>query len=116
MSRLLTQGEIEANIAELSDLLEEQTYLYAEQSEAAAITESDYKIRMARAIVGFANDPTIKMTQHERQARCDLHCASEFRDWKLAEAQRQSTKEALLSLRSRLDAMRTLSANVRHAT
>jgi hypothetical protein len=116
VSRLLTQGEIEANIADLSSLLEEQTYLYASQSEVAATTEADYKIRLAKAIVAFASDPTIKMTQHERQARCDLHCAAEFRDWKLAEAQRQSTKEALLSLRSRLDAMRTLSANVRHAT
>ena len=116
LSRLLTQGEIEANIADISSLLEEQTYLYAEQSEVAAIAEADYKIRMAKALIAFASDTSIKITASERQARCDLHCAAELRAWKLTEAQRQATKEALLSLRARLDAMRTLSANVRHAT
>lgn len=114
--RLLTQGEIEANITKLSELLEEETYAYARQSEASAEAESDYKVLMARAIVTFLNDRGLKMTQYERQARCDLICSDEFRVWKMAEARRSSTKEALLTLRSRLDAMRTLSANVRHAT
>lgn len=116
VSRLLTQGEIESAILSLSEELETQTYAYAEQSDRAAIAEADYKIRHARALVGFASDPTIKLTATERQARVDLHCAAELREWKIAEARRQSTKETLLSLRSRLDAMRTLSANVRHAT
>ncbi len=114
--KLLTQGEIEEGILALSDAIEEQTYLYAELSDMAAEKEADYKVRSARALVGLANDNSIKITAGERQARVDLHCAAELRDWKLAEARRQSSKEALLSLRSRLDAMRTLSANVRHST
>ena len=116
MNRLLTQGDIETAILALSDELESQTYAYSELSDTAAVAEADYKIRLARALVGFAADPSIKMTATERQARVDLHCAAELRSWKIAEARRQATKETLLSLRSRLDAMRTLSANVRHST
>ena len=114
--RLLTQGEIEDAIVGLSENLEALTYTYSDLSDLAAETEADYKIKHSRALVGFAADPGIKMTAAEKQARVDVHCAAELRAWKMAEARRQSTKEALLSIRARLDAMRTLSANVRHQT
>lgn len=114
--RLLTQGEVEESILALSDALEAETYEYAELSDTAATTEADYKIGHARAMIQFASDPEIKVTASVREARVDRHCAEQLRTWKLAEARRQSKKESLLSLRARLDAFRTLSANLRSQT
>jgi hypothetical protein len=113
--KLLTQGEVEQAIHDLSQELESTTYAYAELSDAAAEAEADYKLRQARVTVALADSNT-KMTAQERQARAELTAAEELRRWKLAEARRQACKEALLTLRARLDAMRSLSANLRHQT
>ena len=115
ITRLLTQGEVESHILAISETLEEETYRYAELAEAAAIAEADYKYAAARKNVDLSQS-TGKMTVGERQSHVDIQCAAEFRGWKLSEAVRQSSKEALLSLRSRLDALRTLSANIRSMT
>lgn len=112
---LLTQGDIEHSIVALSDQLEEQTYMYAQLSDEAAEAEADYKLEAGRLLIGIASSG-VKMTAPERQARVDVGCSESFRSWKLAEARRQSCKEALLSLRARIDAQRSLAANVRHQT
>lgn len=113
--RLLTQGEIEAAIMRLSEELEEITYRYADLADLAATAEADYKLQAARLMVGFAASPS-KMTALEKQARVDAQCDGQYRVWKINEARRQSAKEALLSLRARLDSLRTLSANIRNQT
>lgn len=112
---LLTQGQTEQAILTLSDEIEQQTYLYAEQSESAAIAEADYKIARARSYV-ILTERHPKMTASEREMRSDLNSAEQLRNWKLYEARRQATREALLSLRARLDALRSISANIRHQT
>jgi len=112
---LLTQGETEQGILHISDEIEQQTYLYAEQSEAAAVAEADFKISKARAYV-LLTERHPKMTASEREMRADLNSAEQMREWKLYEARRQATREALLSLRARLDALRSISANIRHQT
>lgn len=114
--KLLTAGEVEEEIMALSDRLETETYEYAELSDLAAVAEADFKILSARAMIAFAADPTLKITASVREAKVDQYCAEQLRSWKLAEARRQSKRESLLSLRSRLDAMRTLSANIRSQT
>jgi hypothetical protein len=113
--RLLTQGDIERGIIALSDQLEEQTYLYAQLSDLAAECEADFKLEAGKQLIGLVASGS-KMTAQEKQARVDVGCAQTFRNWKLAEARRQSCKEALLSLRARIDAQRSLAANVRHQT
>lgn len=113
--KLLTQGEVEQSILDLSAEIEATTYAYADLSDAAAEAEADYKLSFARATIAIANN-SMKMIAQERQARAELASAEELRKWKLSEARRQSCKEALLSLRARLDAMRSLSANLRHQT
>ena len=112
---LLTQGDIEHSIVALSDQLEEQTYIYAQLSDEAANAEADYKLQAGKQLITLVASGA-KMTAQERQARADVGCAEAFRAWKLAEARRQSCKEALLSLRARMDAQRSLAANVRHQT
>jgi hypothetical protein len=113
--RLLTQGEIEGEIMRLSGELEDITYQYADLADLAATAEADYKLHSARTMILLANSGT-KMTAPERQARVDADSDAQYRVWKINEARRQSAKEALLSLRARLDSLRTLSANIRNQT
>lgn len=111
----LSQAQIEHGIVALADQLEEQTYLYAQLSDQAAEAEADYKLAAGRHLVALIASGS-KMTAVEKQARVDVECSSLYRGWKLAEARRQSCKEALLSIRARIDAQRSLAANVRHQT
>lgn len=118
--RILSQGEIEAEIADLSDALADETHRYADVSESSAGAEADFKLKWAREYVAIADrtagqgrsGPTVD----EKQSRCDLAAEGEFRNWKIMDARMRASKEALLSLRARLDALRTLSANVRQQT
>lgn len=113
----LTQGEIEAQIMEIVNKLEDATEDYEESMQVAAGLEADYKYVAAQTRVKFASENSDrKVTAAEREARIELATDQEFRNWKLAEAERHSRKEHLLSLRSMLDAYRTISANVRAQT
>lgn len=113
--RPLIQAEVEQGILNLSNALEDSTEEYATLSDVAAEAEADFKLKMARAIIGMSASG-IKATAQEKQARADLQAAEELRAWKIAEARRQAAKEHLLSLRARLDALRSLSANIRAQT
>lgn len=113
--RVLTQGEIEEQMMAAVEALDDTTNDFADVADLAATAEADYKLRHARAIVTLSGEST-KMTAPEKAARAELAAATELREWKLATAQVSSTKEALLSLRARLDALRSLSANVRAQT
>lgn len=113
---ILNPVEIENAIIQICDEIEKETEQYAELSEQAADTEAKYKYVYARAHVEMAASMANKMTVTERQCRADLIAESEFRVYRINEARRQASREALLSLRARLDALRTLSANLRHQT
>mgnify|MGYP003625125433 CR=1 FL=1 len=112
---LITQGEVEQQILTLSNGLEEATELYGQLAEDAAEREYEYKHRHASRIVRLADDGR-KMTALTRAAMADLEASAEFRLHLLAKARKETTKEAMLSLRHRIDAMRTLAANVRYQT
>lgn len=113
--RLLTQAEIEERILSLSEELEAETYRYADLGDLAATAEADYKLASARMMIGLSSAGH-KMTSPEKQARVDAECDAPYRVWKINEARRQASKEALLSMRARLDSLRTLSANIRSQT
>lgn len=115
MIELLNRGQVESQIMAVSDALEEQTEVYADISARAADAEADYKLRFARAVVSLS-DKAARMTAPEKQARAEIAAAEELRVWKITEARRQATKESLLSLRARLDALRTLNASIRVQT
>jgi len=112
----LTQGHIEQAIMALSDELEAETERYSDVADLAANAEADYKHAFAETLVRVAADPTVKRTADERRALADLRSADARRVWLIAEARRTASRETLLSLRARLDALRTLSANVRAQT
>lgn len=114
-TRPLSQVEIEDGITTVADALEAETEQFAALAELAATLEADYKLSYARAFVALASAQS-KMTAPEKQARAELHAAEQLREWKVAEARRLASKEALLSMRARLDALRTVAANIRGMT
>ena len=113
--RLLTAGEVERQILSLSDRLEDETNRYADVAELAALAEADFKGCHARALLAFA-DATVgsrKATVDERRAQADLDAEDAYAIYRLNEARLDACKQALYSLRTRLDALRTLAANIR---
>lgn len=114
--RLLTQGEIEQQIMAISDALEEATDDYASASYEAALAEADYRREYARAMVHAADADGPRVPVSEREARALLAVTDQHRAYKVLDARAESGKQALYSLRARLDALRTLAANVRAQT
>lgn len=111
----LHPAEVEGQILDICDAIEAETEQYASLSVIAATAEAKYKYIYARALVDMAANQT-KMTAQERQARADIIANDQYRVYRIEEARRVSSKEGLLSLRAKLDALRTLSANLRHQT
>lgn len=115
----LTQGEIESMILDRIDMLEEATFAYRDALIDAVNADADYELARGRVMMGLANAMTPggkSLTVADRQARCDVMTTTEYRKAKLAEAVRNSLREAMLSHRTTIDALRTLSANVRAQT
>jgi hypothetical protein len=116
VKHLLTSADVEQQILDIADALEAETYRYETLAAAAADSEADWKLGYARAIVQQASHGSMKLNAAEKQARAELYAADELRIWKINDARRAASKEALLSLRARLDALRTLSATLRSQT
>lgn len=115
MSEPLTLYEIESRLAAVDEALDEATGDFAVLSHAAAEAEADYKAAHARAFLAAASTD-VKVSNAVAEARADSATADLLRAFKIADARRASAREALLSYRARLDALRTLNANVRAAT
>jgi hypothetical protein len=116
---VLTQGEIEDAIMATTDRIEEMIGEYATSCDNAADAEATYRVRFARAFLTFKGSRTDEgklMTEKECEARATVMVENDLRSYKLSAAVVDSGKQAQLSQRARLDALRTLSANVRAAT
>ena len=110
--RVLTQGEVEERILTLSDALAEGTEHFASVRALAAQAEADYKIAYHRAILtgnGGSN-------AEARKAYATTVNETAYRQHLDAEALVDAAKDAQNTLRARLDAERTLAANIRSQT
>lgn len=103
----ISQVEVEEEIIRLLDLLEEETEVFERLSEDAAKKEAIYKAEWAKAYL--ANTGSIK----EREAWADYQMADQSMNYKIAEGLVKAKREKLSSLRTSIDALRTLNANVR---
>lgn len=111
---ILTRVEVESRICRMTDALEERTAEYQRLCHSAATAEASYRAHHAMctlAIINGASDK--KMTVDERAARADAASNDEYRTFLIATAARNSCRESLLSLRTNLDALRTLAASIR---
>jgi hypothetical protein len=109
MNSPLIQTNIEADILRICDTLEDLTVQLSQVSGERAEAEAEYRYRYARALV----EQTAKVPVATKEAVAHLKATNSFRDWKILEAREKTTQQALFTHRSRLDALRTISANVR---
>ena len=103
----ISQVEIEQELLRLLGLLEQETEAFEKIAEDNAKKDALLKANWAKEYL--AAKGSIK----EREAWADYKLADEHFDYKISEALVKSKREKLLSLRTSIDAMRTLNANVR---
>lgn len=111
--RLLSQGEVEHMITRLSDALEAETDLFANVCDQAAEREADYRRTWGVAMMAAANDSKLRNAD-ARKAKVEVDSADALAVHLLADARKLAAREGLNSLRARLDALRTIAANIRN--
>ncbi len=104
----ISQVDIEEEIIRLMDMLEEETEAFERLAEDNAKKEALFKANWAKEYL--AAKGSIK----EREAWADYKLGDESYDWKISDALVRAKREKLTSLRTSVDALRTLAANVRH--
>lgn len=103
----ISQVEIEQALMRLLNDLEDETEAFESLAEDAAKKEALYKANWAKEYL------SAKGSIKEREAWADYKMSDEAYDHKIAEALVKSKREKLTSLRTSIDALRTLNANVR---
>jgi len=103
----ISQVEIEERILVLLDELEHHTEAFESLAEDCAKKESRLKGEWAKEYL------SAKGSIREREAWADYKLADMDFDYKCAEALVKAKREKLLTLRTEVDALRTLNANVR---
>lgn len=106
-SKPISQVDIENELVRLMDLLEEETEAFETLAVDCAKKEALYKSNWAKEYL------SAKGSIREREAWSDYKLSDESYDYKIAEALVKSKREKLTSLRTSIDALRTLNANVR---
>lgn len=107
--RVLTQVEIEGMIVDDVDLMEEATEAYGDLLELEAQTENAYKRAYNSAYFAYGE----KGGHDIRRTYADHEAATEREAYRVAQAQVAAQKEVLWTIRNRIDAIRSLNANVR---
>lgn len=107
-SQPISQVEIETEILRLLDILEEETETFETLASDAAQKEARHKGAWAKEYL--AAKGSIK----EREAWADYKLEESSYEWKISDALVKAKREKLNALRTSLDALRTLAANVRH--
>lgn len=107
MSGPISQVEIEENILRFTALLEEETEAFAILISDHAKKEARFKSAWAKEYL--AQEGTIK----DRESFADYKLADQLFEMKIAEALVKAKREKLVSVRTNLDALRTLAANLR---
>jgi NurA-like 5'-3' nuclease len=103
----ISQVEVESEIMRLMELLEEHTEAFEQLATDSAKKEALYKSNWAKEYL------SAKGSIREREAWADYKLSDESYDYKISEALVKAKREKLISLRTSIDALRTLNANVR---
>ena len=106
----ITQVDVEEHILRLTEELEDHTEAFEVLAIDQSKKEARYKGSWAKEYL--AAQGCIK----ERESWADYKLADELYDVKMADALLKAKKEKLNSIRTALDSLRTLAANVRAQT
>ena len=110
MTNPLSPVDIEREIIRISERLDWQVGEIARRARHAAEAEIAHKLAYARQILEVEGS-----TVAERDARALIACATTYAEHKGADAVLLAAQEAGRSLRSQIDALRTLAASQRAA-
>jgi hypothetical protein len=118
---VMSQAQIEHQIMDTADALELLVEEYAEIAEAAGVSTADHLKQQAMMTLAVIEHPprdekgaVMKQDAKSRDARIELASNDERRSAAIAAARREVQREAMSMQRARLDALRTLAANVRY--
>jgi len=103
----ISQVEIEEEIIRLTGMLEEETENFEFLAQDFAEKDAMFKSSWAKEYL------SAKGSIKEREAWADYKLENMIHAVKIAEALMRSKREKLTSLRTSIDALRTLAANVR---
>lgn len=106
----LTSAHVEDEILRLCAVYETTTEEFAVASRRAAETEATHKSRRARAFLQAEG------TDKKREAIAEMQCEVQFRDRRIAEALQLSLRAKCEMLRTEIEALRTVAANIRAQT
>ena len=113
---ILSRERIEAGITKAIFLQEQLTAQYRLDLDAAAIAEADFKNSFAQERLIARTEASfdgVKMTADIADDVATSHTADKRLTMLLTAAKENATRQALLSIRMRLDALRSLGANYR---
>lgn len=116
---MLTQGQVEDEITRLSARLEEFTDLYAKIVVECAHAEVEYQKKKQTLLIQEANRGAVaerRILAKEIDAAVYMRCESEAAKFRILEARVEAGKQSLYSLRAQLNALQTISANLRSQT
>ena len=103
----LSQVEIESELMRLMGVMEEETEAFETLAVDCAKKEALFKANWAKEYL------SAKGSIKEREAWADYKLSDESYGYKIAEALVKAKREKLMSVRTSLDSLRTLNANVR---
>jgi hypothetical protein len=103
----ISQVEIEEELIRLMDRLEDETEKFETVAMDLAKKEATYKSNWAKEYL------SAKGSIKEREAWADYKLDQQNFEYRCAEALVKAKREVLFSIRSSMDAIRTLNANVR---
>lgn len=116
----LTQAEVEGEISRLSSAMEDALDQLARNAIDAAEAEAEYKIKYAQKLLQAGglegSGRGGRTTVDEREAIALGQCEPEFRARLIKEAHHGVSQEKLRTMRSQIDALRTIAANIRAQT
>lgn len=104
----VTPDKVEDEIRRLSRKLEAKTDELAEVFQSAADAEVAYRVEFAKALLRSQ-----EKTVAEREADAMVQCAALLMDRKGKEAVADAAREAARSLRDQINAVQSISANLR---
>lgn len=114
MIQPLTQHDVEGMLMNLSDALADATDEYRSLCDAAVQADLDYKHAFHSAVVRLSQGP--KVTADVRRSMAFLAAEQEERAAATIEAAKDAAKAGLRTITTRVEALRTISANVRNQT
>lgn len=117
---IITAVEVEQRIAKVADEIENMVTVIATKARESAESEARYKVRFAQERLKArdmeGHGPGGRTSNDEADDRATSACKDELQHHLITEALYFAAVHALKARTSQMDALRTIAANIRHAT